>query len=327
MRAMSARAARRATGTRAAGGAATRRMAWRALRAAGLLAVLAALATTVDVSAAFARLLTADPVWLALAALLLTGNTVLTAARWRLTAAALGHRFGLRWAVGEYYLAQAVNQGLPGGVLGDAGRAIRAGRGAGGVLQAAQAVLLERVSGQAVLFVLTALAVGWAVVWPGGLDLPRQAGLVAAGVACAAAALPGVLWFGGRGAGRAAAAARAARAALFARDVWARQLGLSLAAALCLLFAFAACAHATGAGLPLAAVFALVPLVLSAMLLPVGVGGWGLREGAAAALWPLAGAAPEAGVAASVAYGLVALAATLPGLALLAVPPAAAPRA
>jgi len=58
----------------------------------------------------------------------------------------------------------------------------------------------------------------------------------------------------------------------------------------------------------------LVPLTLVAMLLPISVGGWGLREGAAAVLWPIAGFSAEAGVAASIAFGLAALAAALPGL-------------
>jgi hypothetical protein len=61
----------------------------------------------------------------------------------------------------------------------------------------------------------------------------------------------------------------------------------------------------------------LLPLTLAAMLIPLTIAGWGLREGAAAALWPLAGIAPEAAVAASVVFGIAALAAALPGVAAL----------
>ena len=81
----------------------------------------------------------------------------------------------------------------------------------------------------------------------------------------------------------------------------------------CNLGAFTLCAAATGTVLPPLAVISVVPLVLTAMVLPVSVGGWGVREGAAAALWPVLGASAEAGVAASVAFGLVILAASLPG--------------
>jgi hypothetical protein len=51
------------------------------------------------------------------------------------------------------------------------------------------------------------------------------------------------------------------------------------------------------------------------MLMPLSVGGWGWREAAAAALFPLAEASAGAGVAAGLAYGAVLLVASLPGLA------------
>ena len=50
------------------------------------------------------------------------------------------------------------------------------------------------------------------------------------------------------------------------------------------------------------------------MLVPVTVSGWGLREGVAVALFPVAGASGSAGLAASIAFGLVFLAAVLPGI-------------
>ena len=56
------------------------------------------------------------------------------------------------------------------------------------------------------------------------------------------------------------------------------------------------------------------------MLLPVTVSGWGLREGAAAALFPLAGLTAAEGLAASVAFGVVLLVIALPGIAFLRTP-------
>ncbi|NNM34814.1 MAG: UPF0104 family protein, partial [Gemmatimonadetes bacterium] len=50
---------------------------------------------------------------------------------------------------------------------------------------------------------------------------------------------------------------------------------------------------------------------------PISVAGWGLREGAAALLWSAAGLTTAEGVAVSVAYGLIVLLSTLPGLAVL----------
>jgi uncharacterized membrane protein len=51
------------------------------------------------------------------------------------------------------------------------------------------------------------------------------------------------------------------------------------------------------------------------MLVPLSVAGWGYREGAAAAVFPLIGASAAAGVSASVVFGAVMLGASLPGLA------------
>ncbi len=104
------------------------------------------------------------------------------------------------------------------------------------------------------------------------------------------------------------------KTALLARGVVLRQLGLSLVIALLMIAAFAACAEATGTTLPVEAALTLVPLILTAMMIPVSVGGWGLREGAAAVLFPILGASASAGVAAGAAYGLALMIACLPGL-------------
>jgi hypothetical protein len=55
------------------------------------------------------------------------------------------------------------------------------------------------------------------------------------------------------------------------------------------------------------------------MALPVGLGGWGPREGAAAWAFSAAGLDVGQGVAAAVVFGVMSLVATLPGLALLVV--------
>lgn len=75
---------------------------------------------------------------------------------------------------------------------------------------------------------------------------------------------------------------------------------------------------ANGAGylvsLPSAAVVAaLCSLLLLSMVIPVTVSGWGVREGAAVILWPMAGLPAEQGVALSVAYGALIFVSSLPG--------------
>ena len=66
----------------------------------------------------------------------------------------------------------------------------------------------------------------------------------------------------------------------------------------------------------------LVPIalvVLVAAAVPLNVAGWGPREGAAAWAFAAAGLGAAAGASVAVAYGVLALLATLPGAVLLAV--------
>jgi hypothetical protein len=71
-------------------------------------------------------------------------------------------------------------------------------------------------------------------------------------------------------------------------------------------------------GTPWLLVVALCPLLLLAMVVPLTVSGWGVREGVAAILWPLVGLPAEQGVALSVGYGAAVFLVSLPGaLALL----------
>ncbi|MEX2467280.1 MAG: UPF0104 family protein, partial [Gemmatimonadota bacterium] len=71
-------------------------------------------------------------------------------------------------------------------------------------------------------------------------------------------------------------------------------------------------------GTPFLELAPLVAPVLLAMLIPFSVAGWGLREGAAAAMWVAVGMSASEGVAISVAYGAIVALGTLPGAVVLA---------
>ncbi|WP_237220298.1 lysylphosphatidylglycerol synthase transmembrane domain-containing protein [Salipiger sp. CCB-MM3] len=71
---------------------------------------------------ALRRLSELSPGWGLATLALLNAVTLLSALRWRRTAAALGLQMPRGEAAREYYMAQFVNQTLPGGVLGDAAR-------------------------------------------------------------------------------------------------------------------------------------------------------------------------------------------------------------
>lgn len=286
-----------------------------ALRLAVLALCAVLLWRAVDWGAAARLLRAADHGWLLAALGLLTAQTALSAERWRVTAAQLGLRLGFGHALREYYLGQVVNQSLPGGVLGDAGRAVRS-RGQAGLLAASQAVVFERLAGQLGLIAVLAVGLSLGLALPGHRAWPdwfttTAAVLLGGLVAGALAAFTILRW-----AGPARRAAAPALRALTARDIRRKQILLSLATALCNIAAFAACIAAIGAPTPVLGLVTVLPIVLFSMVLPLSVGGWGLREGAAVVLFPVLGATADQALAASVAFGLTILASVLPGLVL-----------
>lgn len=287
----------------------------RSIQTAMTVAILAVLWHLVDGGTALRQLGGANPAWIGAALLALTLQTLLSALRWKTTAARLGIVFDASFAIREYYLSQIVNQALPGGVLGDAGRAIRA-RAEGGLLPSGQAVLFERLAGQIALFAVFAVGVAGTQLVPGGFDGPRwilEVTLVAllfagAAIFVTSACLPA-------GSLRTIRTSlEAFRHSVAAPDVRLRQCATSLGTALCNIAAFACCAAAIGEPLSIPAALVLIPVVLLSMLIPLTFGGWGVREGAAAALLPLAGATGAGALAASIAFGVAFIIATWLGL-------------
>lgn len=283
----------------------------------GLLVLLWQLADGAD---ALQVLLAANP-WFMLAALAaLTLHTVLAAERWRLTAGALGLSLSRGHALREYYLAQLVNQTVPGGVVGDAGRAVRS-REQAGLTISAQAVVVERFAGQVAVLATMIIAVAVTTLIPGGLEWPGWMLALAATITLVSLGVVGVLlaarFVPGRFGTRVAELSRTAAIALVGRRLWLPQLLLSAGTTASILAAFAFSALAVGLILPFGAIVALVPLILLTMLIPITISGWGLREGAAAALLPLAGAAVSESLATSVLFGLLGLVAVLPGAAVV----------
>lgn len=294
----------------------------RGLQIATAVGCLVLLWRVMDGEAALGHLAAANTAWMVTALLALTLQTMLSALRWRLTAERLGIALAPRTAVSEYYLAQFVNQLLPGGLLGDAGRALRA-RAHAGLLASGQAVIFERLAGQLGLLAVFAAGVVGSLVVPGGFDPPRWLLLPVALVLLIGAGGVGVLYVSA-GSPRADALRPPAKLvgafvhAVAAREVRTAQVLMSLGTALCNIAAFACCAAAIGLPLTLPAALVLVPLILFTMLIPLTVSGWGLREGAAAALLPLVGATGAEGLAAGVAFGLAMIVAALPGVVALA---------
>jgi glycosyltransferase 2 family protein len=224
---------------------------------------------------------------LAAASALAALTTVCCAWRWKVVARGLGVELSLGTAVAAYYRSIFLNLTLPGGVLGDVHRGLGHGL---------RAVVWERSAGQVVQVVLT---VGVLLVLPS--PVREEMPFVALGLLVAAAAV--VL-------------ALRARPPLRALRAWPAITLTSALIAAGHAATFLIAAHTAGVTAPLSELLPLALLVLLVAALP-NVGGWGPREGAAAWAFAAAGLGASLGVATAVAYGVMVLAASLPGAVVL----------
>lgn len=288
-----------------------------ALRVLFSLSLLAIVFFLIDTEILIERISALDPFWVVVALLATIPQFLLSAARWQLTAKRLGASLSFRLALSEYYLAVLANQVLPGGVLGDAARALRHGhslrrqepeRGYGPALRA---VVFERASGQLVLMLVMLLGL---LFWPSPTGETPLVAIIATALLVLLIA-GGALVFMSRGFSKGARGGilDEARHALLARDVLPLQLLYSLSVLATYLFCFYCAGRALGIAMSFAEVVALVPAILFSMTIPFTIAGWGIREMSAAALWGLANLTPADGVAISVTYGIVVLLSALPG--------------
>lgn len=239
-----------------------------------------------------------DPASLLAVAALTALTTVAAAWRWQVVAGSLGDRIPLSRAVAAYYRSQFLNSVLPGGVVGDVHRGVERGLGQGDVRGAMRAVVRERVLGQVVQVLVTAVAVLLVSRLVAGVLL-----LIAGTLVVVAVPVLSGLLSGGDG----------------HRPALPRIVLASIGTTAGHTAAFLVAVHAAGISAPLTVLLPLALLVLVAMAVPLSIAGWGIREGAAAWLFGVAGLGPAAGVTVATAYGTMALVAVVPGAALLLV--------
>ncbi|OJA07063.1 hypothetical protein QHL1GM_17520 [Halomonas sp. QHL1] len=285
------------------------------------MALLGAVALWVEPQAIVAEVQRFSAGWVVLALAISTLQIMLCAWRWQFTAGLIDVPLRFAYALREYYLALLVNQILPGGVLGDAGRAHRHATQAQSRGRAWRAVIIERASGQVAVVLLTLTALLLSPLWHtalGGVVITAVGLSVMAGLALVI--VSGLLlrqrfshWLA-RLPDWCQALARDVKRGLLRRGVWPQQLLSSLVIVLSYGLVMVCAARAIGVELPALEVLALTPVLLLAMLIPFSVAGWGLREGAAAGVWALVGLPSAQGVAVSLAYGVLVLLASLPGM-------------
>ncbi|EKV28564.1 hypothetical protein C882_0775 [Caenispirillum salinarum AK4] len=329
-----------------------RKRALGALRLTATVAVLGTVAYFLDTRAIIDKLAGVRPEWLVAALAAALPHYVFSALRWRYMTRQFGGDLSLNRAVPEYFLAVLLNQTLPGGVPGDLvrawrdkGRASGNGNGNGngnsngndngaangngrnsglgrhteGLGAAARGVLFERASGQITLVLVAIVGV---LTLPGTIrdTLPLWAfALVPLGLAVVVAASMLVLRRLDAGArtgdkpGRVLQFLRDGRWVLFGPRHFLMHVLYSLPVVASFLGTFYLAGKAIGITLDPVLAVSAVPIVLLSMTVPITVGGWGVREGAAAALWAVVGLPASEGVAISVLYGVVILLSASPG--------------
>jgi uncharacterized membrane protein YbhN (UPF0104 family) len=244
-------------------------------------------------------------------------TTVCSAWRWRVVARALGVGIGLPGAVGAYYRSLFLNSVLVGGVLGDVHRAVTHGRRAGDVARGLRAVAWERLCGQVIQAVVTAVVL-LTLASPVRPALPYVLAGIAGVAGCAALV---VLGAARHGRSRLALAARAVSAdlrhVLLAPDVWPQVTLASVLVVAGHTATFVVAARVAGTTAPLGELIALLMVVQTAVVIPLSIGGYGLREGAAAWAFGAAGLGAATGVTVTILYAVIMLAAVAPGGGLL----------
>jgi uncharacterized membrane protein YbhN (UPF0104 family) len=298
-------------------GGAIRRFGPLVLRLAAGVTVLWFLVRLVG-AAPFEKALRAVTWQAVVAAVTLTAlTTVCSAWRWRVVARVLGIDIGLPSATGAYYRSLFLNSVLIGGVLGDVHRAVTNGRRAGDVPLGLRAVAWERLCGQIIQAVVTAVVL-LTLPSPVRPVVPYILAGVAGVAACAALVVVG-LGRGGRS--RRARAARAIaddlRSGLLAADVWPQLMLASVLVVAGHTATFVIAARVAGSTAPFGELLALLMVVQIAVVIPLGIGGWGPREGVAAWAFAAAGLGAATGVTVTSLYAVLMLAAVTPGAGLL----------
>lgn len=265
-------------------------LALRIILSVAMLGVLVWRVPSFDAEEVLPELTTRTVLWLLVAALLTLGGLVLSALRWQRVLQVLGLHAGLRRLLSHYLAGQFVSNVLPTTIGGDVLRVSRLSRETGESPSTFASVVLERLTGWLVLPIIS--VAGFLVNPP--LQHLGTATRVALGLAFATLLALSILLY--------AVADQRIGGRFAARDGWRRfagavHLGLAelrrqpgaavnvllvgFAYQLVLVLAAAAAAQALGvrpAGLT--ALLAFFPAVAIAQVLPIGISGLGIREGA-----------------------------------------------
>jgi hypothetical protein len=274
----------------------------------------------VDIAAVAGHLERLDAPWAAAALAALVAQVAAAGQRWAWIATKLGSPLPAGRAIRYSFAAVFFNQALPSTVGGDAMRVWLLGRGDRQWRRALYSVFVDRAAGVGFLAVVVAACLPWSLALITAhegraavmiIGLGGVAGLVF-GLALGFAT-PGPRLGAWRPARLLFEIAAAARAALLDRS---RGLGiaalsivihlLTVAAAWCLARAIAISPNMLG-------VLILIPPVMLISMIPISIGGWGIREGAMVVAFGYAGIGSSQALTVSVLLGGTTLAVGIAG--------------
>lgn len=285
--------------------------------AGGLLAFVF---SRVDLAKVSGILLAADPAMIAMSVVLASLNYPLGGVRWWCVVRALGDRASPRLLTGLFWLGGLVGQVVP-NPMGDAVRISAAARLGLGLGTAFRSAFLERVAMLAGLALLIAATQPLLHARVGAADPAWLAISLCAIGLCGLTMLATADHLLMRLRHLRAIAALANLSAAFRRLAASRWAWPMLVTVLMSHLNAVAVAVVLGAalGLPLGMndYLATVPVAILAVVLPVSVGGWGVREGVLLALLGAMGVRAESALAFSLMLGMVGMVAALPGVATL----------
>lgn len=291
------------------------------------VALMAFVLSLVDIRDLGTRLKDAHLVWIFAAFAVNSIGNVFGAWRWKLLLRSQGRSVSTPYLYGSYLVGLFFNNFLPSSIGGDFLRATAAKKKGGGTLtENLTVVLVERMIGLLATLTLGGIAaltgeasridprITWAlgaalVAAVGGLYLALNAGFRDLTMRLVRK-IP--IQFVGRTVGKMLAAFELfsqARGALIAN------YAISIAFQFLLIVHFYLIQFAFGESVPFLTFVVVVPLVFFLMLLPIGINGFGVREGAFVWFLTRAGMDPETALALSlVSYGVAVLQGVLGGL-------------
>jgi hypothetical protein len=264
---------------------------------------------------------TVDLRLLAFAVVLLLASPLTSAPRWQAILARLGYPMPIGPLTRALYIGAFFSQILPSSVGGDVWRVWACTRDGMPLGTATHSVLIDRIAGLAVTLVCFIVTIPWLMAKV-GTDPVRWPlwGLLAA-------CLGGIAFIIVLGA-RARSLARVSLLAPLSRfadalysigrsaTLVAFMFATAVTGQLVSYVAFFALARSIGAPLSFIDCLVTMPPALLIALVPISLGGWGLREGAFVVILKFYGIPAEQALLLSILFGLALLISTLPGLAL-----------